>query len=174
MTRFERLARHYIHALDLRAVYVASSAAAGVMVGLTRDPAGKAKALRRDRAKMLAVGWFPTTFEAVSVAGGLRPIAHKLRTSADARLSMAATALALGTTLAEDSDVQARVAAVVEDINRRVEAMQASGHLRGLNADYRAARAEASRRGVPIMSYGEYLARYKIRMAYEIGRAIRG
>lgn len=171
MTRSERLARHYIHALDLRAVYI-SAGAVGVKVGLTRDPEGKAKALKRGRAKILAVAWLPTSSDAAAVAGVIR-FDGRAPTAAIARAALTMAAHTLDMVLTDDADVQGRVSAVVADIERRVAAMQASGHLRGLNAEYRAARAEASRRGVPIMSYGEYLARYKIRMAREIGRALR-
>jgi len=171
MKRSDRLALHYVHSLDLRAVYVAAGVGT-VTVGLTRDPAGKAKRLKRGRAKMLAVAWLPTSADAAAMARAIR-FDRRSPTPAIARAALTVAAQALDMVLTEDAEVQARVAAVVGDIDRRVAAMQASGHLRGLNADYRAARAEASRRGVPIMSYGEYLARYKIRMAREIGRALR-
>jgi len=145
---------------------------AGVTLDLTRDPADKAKRLKRARAEMLAVAWLPTSADAAAVARAIR-FDTRAPTAAIARAEITVAAHGLDMVLTDDIEVQARVAAVVADIERRVAAMQASGHLRGINADYRAARAEAARRGVPIMSYGEYLARYKIRMAREIGRVLR-
>jgi hypothetical protein len=76
-------------------------------------------------------------------------------------------------TLTEDRVVQARAAAVVKDIDRRVAGMQAAGQLRGLNREYRAAQEDAVKRGVPIQSYGDHLERYKIRMLYELAEAMR-
>jgi len=176
MTRSQRLALHYIRAIDLCAVYVAS-AGNKVQIGITRAPATKARALKRGRAKMVSVVWLPrAAFAAALADAALTILAGKPASFVTPNAAVAAVVSAahsLGMALTSDATVAGRVSQVITDIDRRVDAMQASGHLRGLNADYRAARAEASRRGVPIMTYGEYLARYKIKMAYEIGRALR-
>lgn len=175
MKRSESLARHYIRAADLRAVYLASAGRV-VRLGMTREPDARKRDLKRARAAIEAVYWFGSSADAAAliqaaaeafpgidragiVAGGGRVKAALTKIAADARLK-----------LTDDATVKKRAAAVVADIDARVKAMQSSGHLRGLNADYRAARAEASRRGVPFHSYGDHLERYKIRMLYELAR----
>lgn len=59
------------------------------------------------------------------------------------------------------------------DIEDRVKAMQTAGQLRTLNREYQAARIDAAKSGVGVMSYGDYLERYKIKMLYEIAAAAR-
>jgi hypothetical protein len=51
--------------------------------------------------------------------------------------------------------------------------MQATGQLRGLNAEYRQNRTTATATGQPYMSYGGHLERYKLRMLYEMARVAR-
>lgn len=171
MKRAERLARHYIRAADLRAIYVATVGGA-VKVGMTCEPAARARDLRRQRGKVDAVLW------CVSAKAAQRLIAAVAAGGTYGRArgviaELKALATEFGVRLVDDATIQARAAAVVADIDRRVSAMQSSGHLRGLNAEYREARAEASRRGVPFHSYGDHLERYKIRMLYELARLTR-
>lgn len=172
MKRSARLALHYIRAADLRAVYLAGDGRR-LRLGITRDPKVKARDLKRSRAKLHCVFWLRSSAaaaelmrEACAAMPGLDKGVIGNPGSVKAALQTAARAAAV--TLTDDETVQARAAAVVADIEARVQAMQSAGQLRGLNAEYRARREDAVRRGVSIMSYGDYLERYKIQLLYDI------
>lgn len=171
MKRPERLARHYIRAAGLRAVYVATCCGK-IRLGMTREPEARARDLKRGRAKQEAVFWCASASSAQRLIAAVMPSIeageHRRAGAVVAALRSAAREDMIA--LSDDATVQKRAAAVVADIDQRIKSMQASGHLRGLNADYREARADAARRGAPFMSYGEYLARYKIKLLYELAR----
>jgi hypothetical protein len=177
MKRRDRLAAHFIRASDLRAVYLAS-AGRTVRLGITRDPVAKARELKRQRAKLHQVYWLASSAAAALLLRAAAEAFPGIDRGAKVRAASVEDALPA---LAQDYDlaitpeavVQERAAAAVADIDRRVKAMQASGHLRGLTGQYRQARMEASRTGAPFMSYGDYLERYKIKMLYQIADALK-
>jgi hypothetical protein len=177
MKRSARLARHYIRAADLRAVYVAS-VGRHVKIGMTRDPDGRARDLKRTRAKLYCVFWFASSADAAAVirttCGEIPGVDRgAIANPGEVKAALMRIAKELRLSLTENSVVQQRAAAVVADIDARVAAMQASGHLRGMNAEYRAGRAEAARRGISFPSYGDHLERYKLKMLYELARLTR-
>lgn len=177
MKRAERLARHYIRAADLRAVFIAATKGR-VRIAMTRDPAARAKDLKRARVRLVCVYWVGSSEAAkalIRVICGVIPGVDRgaVGNPATAKDALKRAANIARVTLTEDEVVQARAAAVVKDIDQRVAAMQAAGQLRGLNREYRAARADAAKRGAAIMSYGDYLERYKIKMLYGIAQAAR-
>ena len=163
-----------MRAVGLCAIYIAT-AGRHVHIGMTRDPSEIAGELEFARAKLQGVYWLgsgdnATTMiraacaampgldsgipaEASAVAAALHDVAHKARL-----------------TLTDDATVQRRAAAVVEDVQRRVAARQASGGLRQLNLAFRTGRADAAERGEPFSSYEGYLTDYKIKMLHEIAR----
>lgn len=172
MKRSERLARHYLRAADLRAIFLAGSGRR-LRLGITRDPAAKVRDLKRARATLHCVYWLGSSEAArkvIAAACAAMPGLDRgiIGSAPTVKAAVVNAAKAAAVTLTDDATVQARAAAVAADIEDRVKAMQSSGQLRGLNAEYRAAREEAAKRGVAILSYGDYLERYKIRLLYQI------
>lgn len=177
MKRAERLARHYIRAADLRAVYLAATKDR-VRIAMTREPVARARELKRSKARLVCLYWLGSSAAAtrlIHAACEAFPGIDKgaAGNPATVKAALVDLARAARVTLTDDATVQARAAAVARDIEDRVKAMQTAGQLRGLNAKYRSAREDAAKRGVSIMSYGDYLERYKIKMLYEIAAAAR-
>jgi hypothetical protein len=177
MKRHLRLASHYIRAHDLRVVYVASYLGMA-HVGITRDPTAKAADLKRRRAKLHCAFWLVSSAAARELIAAADDAFPGIELGTEASPATVEAALpklagAAGLALTADDVVHHRAAAVAKDIDLRVKAMQDSGHLRGLNAEYRALRTDASKRGVPFTSYGDYLERYKIRLIYQVAEAVR-
>lgn len=56
MKRSERLARHYIRAADLRAVYVATDGTL-TRIGITREPKEIERTLKRRRWRLVEIVW---------------------------------------------------------------------------------------------------------------------
>lgn len=177
MKRSARLARHYIRAADLRAVYVATDGTL-TRIGITREPKEIERTLKRRRWRLVEACW---TGSSANAARLVKMIAQRHpgidRAGVPSRacaFRLPAAADVATVPVASVAAIEKRAAAVVADIEQRVRALQDSGHLRGLNGEYREARAAASRAGRPFMSYGDYLERYKLRMLYQIARAVNG
>lgn len=171
----DRLAKHYIRAADLRAIYLA--AGGSVRLGITRDPDRCARDLRHAGVAVAGLWWCSSAAAATAVMAAVEAaypgILRGVPGDADKiAASVCELAHICKVTLTPDRVVRARAAAVAADVDRRVKAMQASGELRALNRAYRAARSAAEASGARFMPYGAYLGRHKIRMLYELASAV--
>jgi hypothetical protein len=146
MKRANRLARHYIRAADLRAVYLAS-AGRTVRIGMTRDPDAKVRDIKRRRGNVHCVHWLASSASATVL----------IRAACDAFPGLERGIIV------RPSMVKAALPKLAKDWNLSLTA-----------DDFVKARAEAVKRDVAIMSYGDYLERYKIRLLYEVAATARG
>jgi hypothetical protein len=101
------------------------------------------------------------------------PAAEDSLALSQARDAMLATARRLNVLLRSDDEIADEAGVVAASIDAEVERMQQSGELKSVNQAYRKYRIEATGRGERIMSYAEWMRKYKEDLVREAASALR-
>jgi hypothetical protein len=87
--------------------------------------------------------------------------------------AIAAVADRLGVPVYGDEVISGQAKAIIAGIEEQMERLQAAGELKAVNRSYRTYRMEASARGGKILSYADWINKYKENLVREIAATLR-
>jgi hypothetical protein len=183
MAGFDRLVASYLNALDLHSAYVAAIATEGaIAVGTTADPAQQLRVLARRAGAdvtMLAMVWCSDARHSNALASSVRgelqawpaPRAGWFRAPPRHAVDqLASAARATGVPVATPEAVRANAEAAVKTVSTLFGEFKATGGLKQVNQQYRAARLRLAAQGARAPSYAGWLFNYQRRLCAFIAR----
>lgn len=168
------LIQHYVRAYGLHAVVAASLGGRDCVIVTGTNVDARLRALRRSQGALAsaeAVWWCATAEDA-------RAILYRFRglrlTAPDALRRVPIIAISIGVALAPHQTIVRRATAAFKALDSKVKLMNNGGELRAVVDQYRSERLRRQELGLGMMPYSAYLARYRLKMIYQVAAEEQG